>query len=337
MLDRIIDRTGATHATLTWDGDTLVELAAGGVTIEGAVFDDPLLGRAHALRVGDAVVTTMSALDWARPTQIPAIAAPGALPRGAGAALLNVIATLAHRAGVPALRYAGPYPTPALFRSLARSFTTTATEQEFTADLLGRAARLARDPLPFDFVPAPHERVAFAGGHVELRDGLERAVIDGASYEREGSPASLVERADGIHAQLWFGDAPWAEIARFAPDGRVIDGPHALPTFVSEVLGKEFPLPLRLAIAELVAEAVPAPLAADARTLLAAETIRWADLGARAGAHDATGFAVHAALWERIAPLGLGRLALAIAEALAPVVVSVIVLAATTGARDPSA
>jgi hypothetical protein len=29
---------------------------------------------------------------------------------------------------------------------------------------------------------------------------------------------------------------------------------------------------------------------------------------------------VHAALWDRIAPLGLGRLALALAEALAPVI-----------------
>ena len=48
--------------------------------------------------------------------------------------------------------------------------------------------------------------------------------------------------------------------------------------------------------------------------------IRWADLGARAATFSDGGLAVHAALWERIAPLGLPRLALAIAEALIPVV-----------------
>jgi hypothetical protein len=36
---------------------------------------------------------------------------------------------------------------------------------------------------------------------------------------------------------------------------------------------------------------------------------------------------VHAALWERIGPLGLGRLALALAEALAPVATAAIVAA----------
>jgi hypothetical protein len=46
-----------------------------------------------------------------------------------------------------------------------------------------------------------------------------------------------------------------------------------------------------------------------------------ADLGARAAAERSGGFAVHAALWDRIGPLGLARLALALAEALAAAVV----------------
>ena len=54
-----------------------------------------------------------------------------------------------------------------------------------------RASRLARDEVPVDFAPAPHERVELACGFVEIRDGVERAVIDGASYERDGSPARL--------------------------------------------------------------------------------------------------------------------------------------------------
>jgi hypothetical protein len=153
-------------------------------------------------------------------------------------------------------------------------------------------------------------------------------VLGGTSYERDGSPARLVERDDGIHAEVWFGDAPWADVATLAPDGASIAGPHPLPACTSYVVGKAFPPPLRAAIAELVAEAVSAPLAADAHRLLVERDLRWADLGARAAARDDAGFAVHAALWERIGPLGLARLALALAEALAPVVSSAVVTTA---------
>jgi hypothetical protein len=56
--------------------------------------------------------------------------------------------------------------------------------------------------------------------------------------------------------------------------------------------------------------------------LCAEQPLRWADLGARAARELPDGFAVHAALWDRIAPLGLDRLALALVEALAPVLAS---------------
>jgi hypothetical protein len=45
----------------------------------------------------------------------------------------------------------------------------------------------------------------------------------------------------------------------------------------------------------------------------------WADLGAQAARYENNTFEVHAALWDRLAPHGLTRLALALAEALAPV------------------
>jgi len=48
--------------------------------------------------------------------------------------------------------------------------------------------------------------------------------------------------------------------------------------------------------------------------------VTWADLGARAARRAPHGYEVHAALWERVAPHGMARLALALAEALAPVV-----------------
>jgi hypothetical protein len=320
----ITDRTGARHAQLTWSdaADRLVRLVIDGAVVDGAIRHDPLLGAAHT--VGD---TAMTALDWVRPAEIPAIAAPGRLPLGAGAAILNTIAWLARDAGVAALRYAGPYPTAALWRSLARSFRCDADETAFTAGALDRAIRVARDPIPIDFAPAPHERIAIPGGFVELRDRVERAVIDGVGYEPGGSPARLVASspAAGHHAEVWFGDACYARVATLAADGRLADGPHPIPACMSPVIGREFPAPLRDALAELVADAVPAPLAAGARALCAAAGIAWADLGARAAAERPGGLAVHAALWDRIAPLGLARLALALAEALAPVVAAAVV------------
>jgi hypothetical protein len=292
----------------------------GDLIIERDIVPHPLLGEAHVIRDRTGVaLTAMSVLDWDRPTEIPTIAAPGALPPGEGALLLNTIAELARRAGVPALRYAGPYPTPALYRALARSFRTHTDEATFTADVVGRALRVARDPLPIDFAPAPHVRVRNAHGFAELRDGVERAVIAGIGFERTGSPGRLVEH----HAELWFGDTAWARVATLAPTGELVAGPWPLPAVA--VPAAEFPPPLRAALAELVADAVPAPLAADARTAVTARTLAWADLGGRVARATPTGFEVHAVLWERVAPLGLARLALAIVEALAPIVTSTLV------------
>ena len=50
---------------------------------------------------------------------------------------------------------AGPYPTPALYRALLRSFRASAGEDVFTRDVVARALRLARDPIDIEFAPAP--------------------------------------------------------------------------------------------------------------------------------------------------------------------------------------
>ncbi|HET9624250.1 MAG TPA: hypothetical protein VFP84_22910 [Kofleriaceae bacterium] len=343
-LARIVDRTGHPHAELSWRTEVdagggafdshdrspphLARLVVDGAAVDGARRDHPVLGAVHAVGA-----TAMTALDWARPAEVPAIAEPGRLPLGAGAAILNVIAVMAARAGVASLRYAGPYPTAALWRSLARSFRAPAgvDEAAFTEGALDRALRGARTPIAIDFSPAPHERLAIADGFVELRDGVERAVIHGETFTADGSPARLVARPDGGAAcEIWFGDAPYAQVARLAADGALADGPHAIPACTSPVLGREFPLALRMAIGELVAEAVAAPLAADVRALCADTPLVWADLAGRAARETGDGFAVHAALWDRLAPLGLGRLALALAEALAPVLTAAAVRRAST-------
>ena len=335
LLARIVDRTGARWAELAWREDQLVRLVMTHFVVDGALVNHPLLGPAHIVGT-----TAMTALDWARPVEIPAIAEPGRLTPGVGVAILNVIAVLARRAGVSHLRYAGPYPTAALWRTLARSFRCDANEATFTADALARALQVSRDPIAIDFVPAPHERITIAGGHVELRDGLERVVIDGLAYEPAGSPARLVADADAPphadpssphgtnaaawHCEIWFGDAPYARVATLTADGQ-LRARHPIPACTSAVIGQAFPDALRLAISELVAGAVVAPLAGAARTIVTAGVLRWADLGGRPAREEPDGFAVHAALWDRIAPHGLGRVALALAEALAPVVTTAVI------------
>ena len=129
-------------------------------------------------------------------------------------------------------------------------------------------------------------------------------------------------------AELWFGDAVCARVAELGDDGALVAGPRPIAARRERHRRHaSFPPALRAALAELVADAVPAVLAADVRTAIASRPLVWADLGARtARARPARGgFEVHAALWERIAPLGLARLALAIAEALAPIATSALV------------
>ena len=321
---RIVDRDGHEQAAAQWEGDRLVRLsvAGGAAVVDGEIAADALLGRAQRVTTAHGA-TAVSAIDWAHPTEIPAIADPAVLGV-AGASLLNVLAVLAMHARVEALRYAGPYPTPALFRSLARSFRTTAAEAAFSADVIARSATLARDVIPIDFVPAPCEHVALPGrGHVELRDGLERAVMGGVAYAGPSAPGHARLVADGEqvrHAEIWIGDAPYARIATFDLAGRLLFGPHAPPACTSAVVGKAFPPALVAAIAELVADAVPAPLADAARAYLGARPLVWADLGVALARATPEASLVHAALWDRLAPRGLARVALAIAEALAPVV-----------------
>lgn len=299
-----------------------------GLTIDRTVVAHPLLGDAQAISKDGVLLTHVSALDWDHPREIPTIAEPGALPAGTGGAIMNLIAERA----TCALRYAGPYPTPALYRTLLRSFRASADEETFTRDVLERTARVARDEVGVDFVPAPHRRVAHAHGVSEVRDGLERSTIEGIAYEIDGSPARLVDNS----AEVWFGDALWSRVATLAADGTLLDGPHPITAPTTNALGRAFPPPLCAALGELVTDLVPEPLAGAARELLATTEIVWADLGARAARRAGDRFEVHAAIWERISPHGLARVALAIAEALAPVVTSALVARLARSASRPS-
>jgi hypothetical protein len=303
----------------------VIEVA--GLRIDPDIVEHPLLGDAHLIVHHGEPITAMSAIDWQRPTCIPTIAEPRALPRGSGTMLINEIALRAQHAGVQTLRYAGPYPTPALFTTLLRSFRTSAPEATFTADVLGRAMRLARDEVAVDFTPAPFERRAMPYGSIDVRDGIERAVIDGLLFDREGvvgSIARLDATGPGATAVLAFADVVWTKIATLADDGTLVDDIQPIPPLVSNAIGKTFPAELKEQFAALVADAVPSPLAHDARAVILARPIMWADLGARAAAIQDDGFALHAGWWTYLAPRGVQAFALAVSDALATVITQVI-------------
>jgi hypothetical protein len=298
-------------------------ITVAGLTIDPDIVLHPLLGDAQLILHAGEPITAMSAIDWERPTQIPTIAEPRVLPRGSGTMLVNEIALRAQRAGVKTLRYAGPYPTPALFATLRRSFRTTASEASFTADVLGRAMRLARDEVAVDFVPAPFERRMMPYGSIDVRDGIERAVIGGVLYDREGSVGSIA-RLDGHRAVLAFGEAVWTTIATLSDDGALAGDVQPIPALESSVIGKSFPPELKEQFAALVADAVPSPLAHDARQVILARPVVWADLGWRAAAIQDDGFALHAGWWTHLAPRGVQAFALAVSDALATVITQVI-------------
>jgi hypothetical protein len=299
----------------------VIEVA--GIAVDEDVVEHPLLGDAHLILANGEPITAMSALDWARPTRIPTVAEPRALPRGSGSLLINEIALRAQRAGVTALRYAGPYPTPALFATLLRSFRTDASEAEFSADVLGRAMRLARDEVPIDFTPAPFTRRTMPYGWIDERDGIERAWIANVLYDRDGTVGSIARLA-GHDAVLAFGDAVWAKIATLGDDGALAGDVQPIRLLASVVVGKAFPRELKEQFAALVADAVPKPLAHDAREVILARPVVWADLGWRAAAIEGDGFALHAGWWTQLAPRGVQAFALAVSDALAVVITQLI-------------
>ena len=263
-----------------------------GLVVHKGTVSHPLLGHAHVIEHAGRPITAMSAIDWARPAQIPTIAEPRALPPGTGTLLLNEIATRARTAGVQTLRYAGPYPTHALFASLLRSFRTAGSLESFTADVLDRALNVARDEVPVDFTPAPFVRTSTSYGFVDTRDGTaDRVQIDGVVYDQQEQPNSLA-RFDGARAVLSVG-VPIAAIATLGSNSDLADGPHPIPAFQSAANGTEFPAALRDELAEAATVFVPAPLASDVAAAIRERTTEWADLGWRAARRTDSGFCMH--------------------------------------------
>ena len=167
------------------------------IGVERGVGAHPLWGRSDQVcRLGPEapfevreVLTLFQSVDWEAIAAIPPLAEPGRLPPGAGSAILNLLARLLQDQATATIRYRGPYPTEQLFLSLLEAFRydpgVSDPLDRFLAGAeetaLGGEAREA----PLDWAPAPHERCFPAPGvYVQLRDGVEKAAINGRAYYR---------------------------------------------------------------------------------------------------------------------------------------------------------
>ncbi|MBZ0237389.1 MAG: hypothetical protein K8M05_34040, partial [Deltaproteobacteria bacterium] len=197
-LVEVVGPAGDVQATLAWDAGTFCGLelppsgeGRGAVLVRGERLPHVLFGSAHPVIVGGTPVTWMGAVEWARPALIPPIEHPARIPGGAGTTILNVLARLAREAGIETVRYAGPYPTSALWQSLLQSFRTDGDEAAFTAGALERAARADMTPVDVALAPAPFERVTGAVT-VQLREEVERVTVRGDTYVRGDGVRRLV-------------------------------------------------------------------------------------------------------------------------------------------------
>jgi len=327
-----LDAYGNTAWSMAWDDDRLevarLRLPDGRtIEVQAGAGEHPLFGICDTIALaGEPALARVAATDWLEPDAIPPLDVPGVLPPGTGTAVLNLIATMAERAEVPALRYAGPYPTGALFETLLSSFAVEgdieAQRMRFTADALARSLSGQRVQVPVDFVPAPHvwswpaPRVC-----VQTRDGVERVYLDGRAYRADAvGPRRLHVHGDRIVLAFEVAGARHCEVAVLDPDGTPRGDPLEaipLPHAFSDV-----PIPVGIAevLAIVVASGAPEPLRPLVARVFAERRLVWGDAGFELAVAGPDRLVVHAALAEPMLALDAGAILHRFVEALEPVV-----------------
>lgn len=318
------DRRGNVAWHLHWHRGALqramIRLPAGdAIELVARATEHPLLGACDLLRTttGTALARVAS-IDWAAPSTIPAVDVPGALPPGAGTAVLNLLARLAAHAGVESLRYRGPYPTASLLATLAASFAVPAHAD----DAFARAAASASfgtGPCEPDvgFTPAPHAW-SWTAPRVcaELRDGLQRAWIDGRAFDRNAAHARLVDEAQHHVARVVFAGTTWCDVATIDRNGEPRASIAAPPRVRDDLIGAALPDASAEVLARAIAATAAAPLQRDIVAIVGGG-LRLADLGLDPARLVDDRIEVHAELVARaleLDPAGsLGTLVAAIA------------------------
>lgn len=327
-----VDPDGLVAWRLVWRRDALetarLRLPDGRhIRVETDAGEHPLFGRVDHLWVEgeDAPRGRFGAVHWSRPASIPPLDRPGALPPGAGTAVLNLLARLAAHVGTGPLRYHGPYPTAALFETLQASFAVLGDRDEalarFTAEFESTALAGRMLTVGVDFQPAPHEWL-FVHPRlcVEARHGIERVFVDGQAYARgPGGPRRLRSDGEEIVAYIEIAGAPWVDLIRLRSDAQPRHEPAAVPTVDSPLVGMDLPAEVTAVLGEIMVSRAPAPMQRMLGRLWTKARLRFGDTGAAwATRHDGT-IDVHAVLGERLESTDArGQLALLL-QAVEPV------------------
>ena len=324
------DRHGNEVWVARWQGDQLHALRLrrpdrSEVVLQASSDPHPLFHRAHALQWDGQAVARCGHTSWSDPQAIPPVDTPAALPSGAGSALLNWLASSAVRAGTTSLRYRGPYPTAALFDSLMQSFTVddpAAALERFTKDVESRSVRGAMTEVDVPFMPAPFEWHWPADGVcVQLRQGLERAYIDGRGYSLHQLGTRRLRR-EGEHsvAYIDLGGIAWHDVLRFAPDGTPEGHPAPIPAAPPGLVGQALPEEIVALLSTILQQRAPRMLVATVSAVLSSRVLRWGDTGDDLARPVADAIELHSAFGERLPEMDPQRMLGAFVLALEPVV-----------------
>lgn len=329
-LRKAVDRHGNEVWSARWNGDALHAIALQRpdrtqVVLEAQTKPHPLFHRAHDVRVGDAVVAHCGQTQWDTPQFIPPVDVPGAMPPGAGSALLNWLAQSCVHASTGPLRYRGPYPTAALFDSLSHSFHVEdppSALERFTQNVESRAIRGSMVEVDVPFSPAPFEwHWPREGLCIQLRDGLERVYIDGRSYARHqlGSRRLLATDA-GWTAAIEFGGVVWHEVLAFEPDGTPIGDARPVPPAPERLIGDALPEEIVNLLGVMLQQRAPRILAPTVAHVLSGHILRWGDTGDELARPVAGAIELHAAFGERLPEMDPQAMLATFVLALEPVV-----------------
>jgi hypothetical protein len=307
LLVSLHDRHGSQWIEANWNGKRLerarLRLPHGGtIQIQPEVREHAVLGLCDGVVVNGRLLTLFSAVDWADPKCIPAMDAPGRLPSGAGSSILNFLAYQSIRS----LQYHGPYPTAALFDTLASSFRVQGTAahafQTFTSDVEAIALAGKLRKVPVDFQPAPFEWLDVGDAAIYLRDGVEKITTGGCSYTlSHHSSRRLRTEGDSIVAYVDMGGEPWVDIVRCSREGRLEAGPFDVPAFEHVLNGEPVPHAMVSLIGAVIMEEAPELLKPAVQEILNQTSWSFGDTGGDTVAAREKEMKVHSLLVERLA------------------------------------
>ncbi|OGL02700.1 MAG: hypothetical protein A3E31_10445 [Candidatus Rokubacteria bacterium RIFCSPHIGHO2_12_FULL_73_22] len=229
-------------------------------------------GAGAAIPADAVALSVLEALDWPRIDRIPVLAEPGRLPPGGGAAVLNLLATLAARQGAAALPYRGPYPGERLFLTLLEAFryVPAGVDDPLAAFVAGALA----------WAPAPFEpRFVADDLYVQWRGRIEKVVRRGVAYYRPDwqgvrrhAPRRVRDAPDGVRCGLWALGRSLEDHLLLAPDGSLV---RALEPPAPRGVARAAAPRVWAGVAAVVAAQSAPPLAPFVRRAAEALTLEW--------------------------------------------------------------